>query len=573
MPTDAQTTNAAGLTAVQDGTSADERDTGKATRRSRFILVLLVAILFASSLLYVLAMRPSAFGSYHDDSIYVTTAKALAAGEGYRIISLPYEPAQTKYPAFYPFLLSLIWRLSPHFPQNLVLMMLLSVVATVGFLALSFRYLTRQGYATSWEALAVVAVAAINWRTMILATSISTEMVYGVLSILALSLAEKVARQKGDWVAKMALGVLMGLAFLTRSSGAALLIAVGVYFVAGKRFKSVIVPLALGAMFVLGWVAWCYFERTTANGVNVAYYTSYLSHLREVVTELQARDQTSALIALLSVLARNALMLIVVSIPVVCLGIDYNWVLYLGFAFLFVAAGFVRDIARGCRILHVYIICYLVLHLFWLPFVSYDRFLMPILPFLLLWLLRELRTMASLVRREMGSGTGMTRKASAGVIGLALAGLVAAAIYNYASGLYFPFASASIRKDVGPSSPDRQAIEWINSNTAPTDVLICSRDPMYYLYTGRKATRSLPMKAGIYWQDQQHLLFQIVNESRGNYLVLTTTDFELSYQPDLQTESFKKLIEEHPEEFVSVFRSHDGASAIYRISNDRIGRR
>ena len=567
MNTEAEATNEAALPPVQDGTSAEEPigGIGKATRKFRLILALVVAVLFASLLMYVFALRPSGFGSYHDDSIYVTTAKALATGEGYRIISLPYEPAQTKYPPFYPFLLSLIWRLSPNFPQNLVLMMLLSVVATVSFLALSFSYLTSQGYATNWEALTVVALTAINWRTMILATSISTEMIYGVLSILALILAEKIVTRNGDWIASTGLGVVMGVAFLTRSSGTALLIAVGVYFIAGKRFKSAVAPLAVGAMFVLGWVGWCYVSRTTASGVNVAYYTSYLAHLREVVTELQARDQTSALIALLSVLARNALMLIVVSIPVVCLGIDYNWVLYLGFAFLFVAAGFVRDVTRGLRMLHIYIICYLVLHVFWLPFVSYDRFLMPILPFLLLWLIRELSTMASLVRREMASGTATIRKVSAGFIGFALAGLVVAGIYNYASGLYFPLASASIRKEVGPSTADKRAIEWINSNTTPTDVLVCSHDPLYYLYTDRKATRSLPMKAGIYWQDQQYLLFDIVNESKGDYLVLTPTDFELSYQPDLQAESFKKLIEEHPGEFVLVFKSADGASAIYRI--------
>jgi hypothetical protein len=555
--------------AKESSASTAYADIGISSRTSLMLFI----VLAGASVLYYAAISPQQFGSFHDDGIYVTTAKALATGKGYRITSLPYEPAQTKYPPFYPFLLSLIWRLSPNFPQNLVLMMVLSVVATVSFLALSFRYLTRQGYAPSWEALAVVALTAINWRTMILATSIFTEMIYGVLSILALSIAEKVAKRKGDWIASMGLGVVMGLAFLTRSSGAALLLAVGVYFIAGKRFKSAVPPLAVGAMFVIGWVGWCYFERTTATGLNVAYYTSYLAHLREVVTELQAQDQTWIVIVLLGFLAKNALMLIVVSVPVVCLGIDYNWVLYLGFTFLFVAAGFIRDTFRGLRMLHVYIICYLVMHLFWVPFLSYDRFLIPILPFLLLWLLRELRTMAQLVRREMASGTAMIRKASAGLIGLALAAVVAAGIYSYVSGLYFPLASGSIRKEVGPPPADKQTVEWINSNTAATDILVCNHDPMYYLYTGRKATHCLPMISGISWQEGQDLLFDIVNESKGNYLVLTSTDFELSYQPDVQSKSFKDLIEKHPAEFVPVFKSTDATSTIYRISNDRIGRR
>jgi Dolichyl-phosphate-mannose-protein mannosyltransferase len=542
------------------------------TRISSRVKLILFIVLAGASVVYYVAISPRQFGSFHDDSIYVTTAKALATGKGYRIISLPYEPAQTKYPPFYPFLLSLIWRLSPSFPQNLVPMMLLSVLATVGFLALSFSYLTREGYATSWEALAVVALTAINWRTMILATSLLSDMIYGVLSILALLIAEELAKRKGHWIASIGLGVVMGLAFLTRSSAAVLIIAVGVYFVAARRFRSAVPALAVVAIFVLGWVGWCHVERTPATGVNVAYYTSYLALVREVITQLQAQDQTWMPIVVLSVLAKNALMLIVVSIPVACLGIDYNGVLYLGFAFLFVAAGFIRDISGGLRMLHVYIISYLILHSLWLLFVSYDRFLIPILPFLLLWLLRELRTMAQLVRREMSSQMAMIRKASAGIIGLALGGVVVAGVYNYVSGVYYPIASGSIRKVVGPSAVDRQTVEWINSNTAATDRLVCNNDPMYYLYTGRKATHFLPMISGINWKEAQHLLFDIVNENKVNYLVLTPTDFDLSYRPDVQSESLKDLIEERPAEFVPVFKSTDAMSTIYRINNDRIGR-
>jgi hypothetical protein len=530
-------------------------------------------VLAGVGLIYGVTPSRQPFGKAHDDSIYVTTAKAMATGEGYRIVSLPYEPAQTKYPPLYPFLLSLIWRLSPNFPENLVLMRLVSIIATLSFLALTFSYLTRQGYATSWEALAVVTLTALNWRTMILATSILTEMSYGVLSILALTMAERGAKRKGDWIADTGLGVVMGLTFLTRSSGAALLLGVGAYFVLGKRFKSALVPMAVGGMFVLGWIGWCYVERTTMTGVNVAYYTSYLGYLKEMLADLQVQNQTGWAITLLSGLARSALTLIVVSIPVVCLGIDYSWVPYLGFAFMFVAAGFVREISRGLRLLHVYIICYLGFHLVPLPFVSYDRFLIPILPFLLLWLLRELWTMALLVKKEMSSGTALIRKASATLIGFALALLLTAGIYSYALDLYFSLSSASIKREVEPSLADKQAIDWIKSNTNPTDVLLCSRDPMWYLYTARKATHFLPMVTGIRWQEKHDVLFDIVNSSKGNYLVLNTEDFDLSYQPDLQSESFKNLIDGHPAEFVPVFTSTNGANTIYHITNNGIERR
>ena len=64
------------------------------------------------------------FGSWHDDTLYVSSAKSLAQGHGYRIESLPDRPYQTKYPPLYPLLLSALWRINPEFPSNLQLAVL-----------------------------------------------------------------------------------------------------------------------------------------------------------------------------------------------------------------------------------------------------------------------------------------------------------------------------------------------------------------------------------------------------------------------------------------------------------------
>lgn len=70
------------------------------------------------------------------------------------------------------------------------------------------------------------------------------------------------------------------------------------------------------------------------------------------------------------------------------------------------------------------------------------------------------------------------------------------------------------------------------------------------------------MLIGIYRQEKQYLLPNIVNESKGNYLLL---DFALSYQANLQSESFKKLIEDRRIEFVPVCKSTEGTNTIFRI--------
>ena len=61
------------------------------------------------------------FGYLQDDGLLMTSAKSIASGDGYRIASLPDSPFQSKYPPLWPAYLSLVWRLAPQFPGNLVL--------------------------------------------------------------------------------------------------------------------------------------------------------------------------------------------------------------------------------------------------------------------------------------------------------------------------------------------------------------------------------------------------------------------------------------------------------------------
>ena len=554
-----------------DGVSIDMPKTmnsRKALNISRLINLILLILLLGASLLYVAAIRPDRFGAYHDDGIYVTTAKALATGDGYRIISLPYEPAQTKYPPFYPFLLSLIWRVYPSFPANLTWMMLLSIAATISFLALTYRYLVKQGYSTRWQALIIIAMAAINWRTMIVATGVQSEMVSAALSVGTLYLAERHEKQRGRPTTGLLIGALIGLAFLTRSSGISLLMAVAAYYVLRRQWQKAGLVVGIASLFVIGWIGWCYANNTTAEGVNVAYYTSYWRDLLNAINDLQPQNDFSKVGVFLSIIGRNALMLTVFSPPVVCLGIDYAWIQYFGFVFIFIAAGFLRQVSKGWPLLPIYVVSYLFLHFFWLPYVSYDRFLVPILPFLLLFLVTEAERLASLLVKEIRTNPQIIMKVSAAFLGLALFVAAGVIVYNYSTGVYSQLASAPLSKTPGPPPEDAKAIEWIKANTDVTDVLVCYRDPLYYLYTDRRATRSFPMKAGPLWQKHQSLIYRIANEYKARYLIRTASDFENEYQTDLQRESFKALIEERPEMFVLVFESTDGLSKIYRIENN-----
>ena len=63
------------------------------------------------------------------------------------------------------------------------------------------------------------------------------------------------------------------------------------------------------------------------------------------------------------------------------------------------------------------------------------------------------------------------------------------------------------------------------------------------------------------------LIFDIIDESNSRYLISTSSDFDNEYKPEQQRESFKALIDQHPEKFAMVFESTDRRSTIYRINS------
>ena len=72
--------------------------------------------------------------------------KALAQSSGYRILSLPGEPYQTKYPPLYPLLLSAAWRIDTIYPANLPIALLLSWLGLPVVLLLAYLWASHRKF-------------------------------------------------------------------------------------------------------------------------------------------------------------------------------------------------------------------------------------------------------------------------------------------------------------------------------------------------------------------------------------------------------------------------------------------
>ena len=544
----------------------------------------LAVILSGAFIIYVAAITPQSFGFYHDDSIYVATAKSLATGQGYRIISLPGEPVQTKSPPLQPFLLSMIWRFYPDFPDNIAVMMLLSAVVSILALCLVWFYFTKHEYGSKWQVIIIITMTSLNWRTVILSSGIYVEMFYLAISIAGLYMTEEYLRKRKSIVFSLLLGLIIGLSFLTRTAGITVLVAVIIYSLLQRRFRIMLVPLSVALLLVLAWIGWGYFNRPSSVGVNSSYAESYFQTLAGITNETQSYTNQGKATVLLTIIGRNVLTFLV-TVPLICLGLPFGWpqnysgalyfvILAIIFAtLLIVILNFIRQISLRLRLAHIYILLFIALHLVW-PYSGYDRFMMPLLPFLILFLVLEMSVLARFLRREKDIGSGYLGLFAIPVMLLVITLTFCFTAFNYGSGVYRSLNTLK-NKNINRAAEDSEAIQWIIENTNSDDVLVCYRDPMYFLYTGRKATRSSPLKDGgktvgnqVDIESRASVIFRIIEENKAKYLILTSSDLELEAQADPYQKAYKEVLEKNPKIFDPVFRSTDSGCVIYRIHAD-----
>lgn len=197
-------------------------------------------VLCLAASLYIAALQPEILGFYHDDGVYAVTAKALAEGKGYRIISLPGEPVQMTYPIFYPLVLSVVWRIFPEFPANIPALKAPSIIFALLFLWITYQYLVRRNYASKRMALAIVFMTAVNPWTVWAATMAMSEALYCLVSVLALWATELFI--SSTWGSKrkryiyLALaGMVIAVTIMTRSIGISVLSATFIFLFLNKR--------------------------------------------------------------------------------------------------------------------------------------------------------------------------------------------------------------------------------------------------------------------------------------------------------------------------------------------------
>jgi hypothetical protein len=417
------------------------------------------------------------FGQLHDDSMYFVSAKSLAAGHGYRIESLPGEPAQTKYPPLYPALLSVAWLVTPEFPRNLPLAGWLSWLALPAILLQLAWLFPALGFSRGRTWL-LLALFGLNPYVILFSSQLLSELWFLALILAAILLLERgLASRSAAWIAGAA--GFAGLAYLTRTAGIVFFAAAVAYLWVRKQPRLAGIFAAASAPFVIGWMLWVQWHLVPTGDPELMYYTDYFRYRSFAISNgdlpvLLWKNIDGFLSGL------GGLMLPKMSGSL----IEKILAQVIAVAML---SGVVRLMRRGQGTLLIWFAALTAVLLIVWHFPPNERLVLPLFPLALAGLLVEAEHFASLLRASRRHKDRSQRVVAAGM--LVFAGLLVAALLGlqgYVGAIYLPEDAQGHRAD---NAARQESYRWLVANTPQNAAVLSADDGMVYLHTGRHAMR------------------------------------------------------------------------------------
>ena len=468
--------------------------------------------------IYLLRMD-AVVGLFKDDGWYVVLAKSLATGHGYTLINLPQPAGRYFYPPFFPFLLSLLYRVSPEFPRNVALLKSLSVISMLLLSVVLFRLFNRQDrLPRSMAYLLALSTALAPSFVMLATSSVMSECVFTALQFAALLFAERCARNRRDRAEPgnaCAAALLASAAYLTRTVGVALLAGIVIALLKRKLFKEVGVFVAVVLLCVGSWEAYKHFSISGSrqSAPVVAGYSAQFwdRNANFPGTKVTARDLPGRVWQVATVIIADDIGALLVPslyrsggesgeevvdmttvIPMVSRNPIHEYGGSMGLAaggqlFSFalsipVLIGFFASVKRDIGPMELVCAFAVLIVAIWPA--SPMRYLVPLLPFFLYYLALGVAEICQLLRKLHRRLNLPLWSASRIVVVCILA------LFLYDNALYIA------AKQMSPSSfgypnwlvrfdAERQAALWVREHTPENEVVTGDNLPMLYLYSHR----------------------------------------------------------------------------------------
>jgi hypothetical protein len=495
-------------------------------------------------------------GAYHDDAVYWVSALSLARGEGYKIAHLPEQPAQTKYPPLYPALLSLVWRFTGSFPQNLNAVAALQWCFVPLVLAAAWLYFRKYQF-TGVQAYVIVLVMAVGPMTAIFATAPMTELPFTAVILAVLLLIE--ARDELSVRRALLAGMLAAAAFLIRTNALAFAVSVPFLLVITRKYRPAVAFMLPLAAATAGWLSWCAAHAYPSHDNILSYYTSYVNfYIRTFsLSDLPQRVWVNA----------DALIEALAGLILFTTGQEL-WIRVVAWVMTAVAtAGTVILFRRGLRHYCVFAVVFIVLLLFW-QYPPDKRFVYPLLPLYIAGLVTKLTEIGKLAVVTWRTGGGANRSAS--VVALSMTFLVAggsAVSMVYGLGRVLPAYFEDRQQERAQMLP---VYRWIAASTRAGERFAAYDDALLYLYAGRSGYTVPILPTLVYDNDPEAIsnyvysLPELWREKQVTYLLVTRGDFQRDFHTPAQ-DALNRLVQDRSR-FQPLYK--DAIAQVYRLVNE-----
>jgi hypothetical protein len=487
------------------------------------------------------------FAALSDDGFFFLAAKSVAANH-YRIESLPEQPFQTKYPPLYPLYLSVVWRLNPHFPDNLRMASFLIWLLIPILMALAWTYYRRNGFSEgrSWLMLALLGIN----PYLVLFGSIMFADVFFTCWVLAALLC---VSKEGTRSAIMG-GVLAGMAYLARTAGIALLVSVPAYLLWKRQFRRAAGFAAAMLPAVICWMLWTHAHRYSGADVTLIYQTDYSRY----------EFMNVGLDNLGLVLWKNFVQLIYGAGALILPDLSERGAVRVLTEVLGVGAllGTVRLARRGVALDYALLALVSASILLVWHFPPTARFLLHLCPLLLAGLIAEIEHMGALLAAAF-RGRNAGERLLAGVLATGMVVVFGGVltVQTYATFSYMNELGQGIAAKL---QEQRAAYAWIATNLPPSATVLSYDDPLLYLYTGRRGS-SLSLLPR-WWYSHDHKA--IVDAYRHIVEYCRTRGIQYVYSRD--DDGNREIEPGDQREIRCVVRANPGLQPIFQAGNGTV---
>jgi hypothetical protein len=552
----------------------NSKPSGNRAQTLTILALLGVCALFAVA---VAAIHPTEFfGLSEDDSIYLSSARALANGHGYVLESVPGSPPATKYPIFYSWLLSRVWRWQPGFPANLNLALRLNVFFGFVYIVAAFFFLRSFKGLTDLERVLLVAFCGLHPVVVFHAANLLSDLPFAAVVLSALALYVGISRTDENGWMVLFCGFLGGAALALRTLGLPIVAGLMLGLVLQRRWRALGV-FSLGAAPLscvwLGGIKLAHAQ--AAIGASVCssvwraswlYYTDYLGFWRADLLQNHVVWQSlkqSVLLLLLQpgsyLIAPTSLSGLLAFVPAVVLSV-------------LALIGSWKQMRGGRSSVVILVLC-----LYAIPVVIWDypamaRFLMPFLPLFVAGAWIEARRVGTRIAASVRAD-GLRKEGPAIVVlSLAAFGLVIGLGWSFWRGHVALAEQAKRRASFGPEK--REAYDWLRDNAAADAAVIAYEDASLYLYSGHEAFRPVIfLPAGRFKPAILDSELGCISESsvqlRATYWMVSEDDFDFEWEPAATDglDQERRFLGGRP----LVFRSEAGRVRIYQVASDSGG--